>query len=597
MFHWFSKKTRARPATRCRSRLETLEPRLPLDGAAPAVLVGPAIAGTEQPSFSLAPPAPAQDDAPAQAAQVPWDQSPLYAAAGLTPEGEGDMPPFATGIETVDIDGNGQVTVNDALLIVRYLREHGASVFDVFAGEGWEDANGDGWVTVADILVVVRFLRLNGTGTAPPAPAQTNLSPFGTSMSLTVTETGSISFVPAIFDFENDPLTFAVTEQPENGTLTVAQDGRTYAYHAETFGLDSFVITGTDAQGRSASSVVSVTVELGPGMHALPDRITVPKDTPVEFSPLVNDRHSGGIPFGIVSHTGTSNGVLTHKGGGIFEYIPNAAFAGTDAFTYTIEDDTGAQKTATVTLVVRANGTPTPSFPSLDVHQDTPSAELTVEDLASDDDGDRLTITFGQPGNGVIEPTENGWRYIPNVGFTGTDTVTYTVADGFGPSTEGTLTITVTPARFTGPTVNRAEVVYVIAERSPGGPTISGQRYSDVGSTHWAYASVEETHMKGFLDDGFAVGPMFFPARAVTYGELADILVQAYDLPGPDVFSAAQAAGVLLPGDRDRLAEHVPEARFWQMVAAAEHGDADTLSDSQRDTLGRELAAEFGDTY
>ncbi|MBK1827208.1 cadherin domain-containing protein [Haloferula rosea] len=84
------------------------------------------------------------------------------------------------------------------------------------------------------------------------------------------------------------------------------------------------------------------------------------------------------------------------------------------------------------------------------LEQDSP---ITFGDPTGNDfsyDG-TLTLTgWGSPANGSLVDNGDGTRtYTPNVGFTGSDTITYTVANGTGNSFTGVIKVTVTsPANY-----------------------------------------------------------------------------------------------------------------------------------------------------
>src|SRR6185312_2264485 len=146
---------------------------------------------------------------------------------------------------------------------------------------------------------------------------------------------------------------------------------------------------------------------------------------------------------------GTLTGTST---AGAFTYTPNANFAGTDTFTYTVTDAGGlTSNIATVTITV-AN-----------VDNDAPTA---VNDAYSTDEGVALTIpapgplgndTDPDPGDtltaalvtGPIHGTLTGtsaagaFTYTPtDPNFAGTDTFTYTVTDAGG-LTSNVATVTI----------------------------------------------------------------------------------------------------------------------------------------------------------
>ncbi|ETX00313.1 MAG: hypothetical protein ETSY1_11685 [Candidatus Entotheonella factor] len=90
-----------------------------------------------------------------------------------------------------------------------------------------------------------------------------------------------------------------------------------------------------------------------------------------------------------------------------------------------------------------------------DTARTAPGAAVTVAVTANDTDPDgtidpaTVTIVSG-PSNGVVtvNATTGAVTYMPNAGFVGVDTITYTVADNDGEmSNTATLTITVTAAQ------------------------------------------------------------------------------------------------------------------------------------------------------
>ncbi len=96
--------------------------------------------------------------------------------------------------------------------------------------------------------------------------------------------------------------------------------------------------------------------------------------------------------------TGAANGTVTEISDGVFEYIPNANFNGTDSFTYTLADKDGDEVTATVNIIVNevSNG-PTaedfnnidPDFPSfVSIDDTTPAGKKWIKFDAMSDEFD-----------------------------------------------------------------------------------------------------------------------------------------------------------------------------------------------------------------
>ena len=91
-----------------------------------------------------------------------------------------------------------------------------------------------------------------------------------------------------------------------------------------------------------------------------------------------------------------TNGTVAEINDGIFEYIPNKDFFGSDAFTYTITDADGDSDTATVTITVNESIPPAsawnnidPNFPSfVSIEDTTPSNKKWVKQETMSDEFD-----------------------------------------------------------------------------------------------------------------------------------------------------------------------------------------------------------------
>lgn len=80
------------------------------------------------------------------------------------------------------------------------------------------------------------------------------------------------------------------------------------------------------------------------------------------------------------------------------------------------------------------------------VNEDSADNSLSVLANDSDPDGDGLQIiTTSTPGNGVVNIAGDQVVYTPNAGFTGSDSFTYTVDDGFGGQQSANVVVTVIP--------------------------------------------------------------------------------------------------------------------------------------------------------
>ena len=140
----------------------------------------------------------------------------------------------------------------------------------------------------------------------------------------------------------------------------------------------------------------------------------------------------------------------------LIDYAPAANFVGIETFTYTITDGVLSDTAMVTVTVVNANdAAPVALDDTFTVLEDSVDNPLDV--LANDTDadpGDTLTITFvdtsGAVGTALIndkgtpsDPTDDVIDYTPQIGFSGTDSFSYTIQDMGGLSDTATVTVTV----------------------------------------------------------------------------------------------------------------------------------------------------------
>ena len=248
-------------------------------------------------------------------------------------------------------------------------------------------------------------------------------------------------------DPDGDDLTVIGNTDPANGTVTVNPDG-TFTYTPETgfAGNDQFTYTISDGNGGTDTATVTLTVAPNTAPDAANDSFTGDFNQPIEGDVLANDSDPDGDPLTVISNTDPLNGTVTVNPDGTFTYTPETGFAGTDQFTYTISDGNGGTDTATVTLTVgeRPNEAPTAVADTINGQAGEP-IEGSVLDNDSDPDGDPLKVIDNTaPSNGkLVIGTDGKFIYIPDDGFAGEDSFTYTISDGNGGTDTTTVTLNV----------------------------------------------------------------------------------------------------------------------------------------------------------
>ncbi|WP_019135425.1 beta strand repeat-containing protein [Cellulomonas massiliensis] len=267
-------------------------------------------------------------------------------------------------------------------------------------------------------------------------------------------------------------LTVVAVTKAAHGTVTLHADGTvTYVPEPGFAGRDVFSYTVEDEAGNVTSALVRVDVVNTPPA-AVDDAVVLDVDVPASTATTVdvlgNDTDANGDGLAVrsitVNGTTTTQGSLTtSKGGtvtlsnGVVTYTKPAGglpVGQTETFTYVVEDSRGATDEGSVTITSQqVNSAPTVRDDQATVQQGGGATPIDVRANDSDADGDALTVTGtttpvdadGTP-RGSVTLVDGSPVYTPPVGWSGTVTFGYTVADGNGGTGSGTVTVRVNAA-------------------------------------------------------------------------------------------------------------------------------------------------------
>ena len=252
-------------------------------------------------------------------------------------------------------------------------------------------------------------------------------------------------------DVDGDALQVAgVTAAPANGTATVSGSGSiTYTPNENFNGTDKLTYQVTDGNGGLDTAEVTVRVEpANDAPVAADDAATMAEDgKPLNLVVLANDTDVDGdrLTVSAIGDEATLGTATIARNGQGITYTPFKDATGTDSFTYTASDPSGATSTARVTVeITPVNDAPVALEDSATTAEDTP---VTISPLANDTDvdGDPLAVTaVGAAKLGTVEIGADGatLTYTPNENAHGTDRFTYTVSDGELTSSS-TVTVTI----------------------------------------------------------------------------------------------------------------------------------------------------------
>jgi hypothetical protein len=255
---------------------------------------------------------------------------------------------------------------------------------------------------------------------------------------------------PGVLNNDTDPegsdgLTAKLVAPPTHGTATVSVDGATtYTPTSGFFGTDAYAYTVIDPEGHvSVPGTVHVTVVAAASVDPVAngDSFTATAGTMLTVGApgvLANDADPQG-PAGLVAVQATQaqHGTATLSSGGKVLYAPVADFAGTDSFTYFVQDPNANESAlATVTIVVRpaagpgggaGDGAPTVSVaegPGLRAGADGRSGTFPI--AVTDPRGERVTLTASSSKPGLVPAA--GIKVVPGPG--GARLVTITATKG-----------------------------------------------------------------------------------------------------------------------------------------------------------------------
>ncbi len=201
-----------------------------------------------------------------------------------------------------------------------------------------------------------------------------------------------------------------------------------------------------------ASNLVTITA-VNDALVAGADAYDATEDTPLTVAAngvLANDldADSPRVTLTAALASGPSQGSITLRDDGSFDYTPAPNFHGVDTFTYTASDGAVTTGAATVTITVASvNDTPSASGDSYSTSEDTQLTVAASGVLANDADvdGDTLTaVVVSGPSSGTLTLSANGsFDYTPAPNFHGVATFTYTASDGEVTTGAAMVTITV----------------------------------------------------------------------------------------------------------------------------------------------------------
>jgi len=279
------------------------------------------------------------------------------------------------------------------------------------------------------------------TGTNPPVAVDD---------AATTPEDTPVTIDVAANDTDNtgiDPTSLTITRQAYNGVASLSGGSVLYSPNANFNGTDTFTYTVRDIDGNvSNTATVTVTVTaVNDAPVGVADSYSTPVDTALNVTApgvLANDTDVDSATLTASLVTGPTQGVLTLNADGSFTYTPNTGATGSDTFTYVASDGLApsANTLVTITIATPANQPPVANDDYASVTRNTGASNnvANVIVLANDTDADgtlnpaSVTLVVNPLSGTATVNADGSITYKPKAGFTGSDSLAYTVEDNTG---------------------------------------------------------------------------------------------------------------------------------------------------------------------
>jgi len=304
---------------------------------------------------------------------------------------------------------------------------------------------------------------VNGvSGVTGTANLTFNAAPSVTAAAVTTNEDTAVTGTVAATDSDGDTLTYTFSNGSK-GSVTPGTGGAfTYTPNLDANGSDTITVTVSDG-------FTTVTKEIAVTITAVDDAPKLVTPAPatisansgttvtVDLSKYATDvdTAAGALVYTLTGGTTAKGGTVTVSGSTatiVYAQGGGEAATGADSFGFTVSDGTNPAVSATVNLNVK-NTAPVATDIALSAKTGvTQTIDLTGK--VTDAEGNTLTptVVVGSLSSGGSAEVVNGKIvYTSTIGFTGTETLSYYVTDGFG-GTSNTGTITFTVSSNTGGT-------------------------------------------------------------------------------------------------------------------------------------------------
>jgi hypothetical protein len=256
----------------------------------------------------------------------------------------------------------------------------------------------------------------------------------------------AVTFTLNATDPDDDPLTFIITEQSQQGRLDIlnATTGEfQYTPRKDYSGNDCFKVNVSDGTVNSNTEIIYLTIAPVNDPPVLADSlIQTFEDQSISYTLAAVDQDSNGLSYSLIQQAVKGKVSLNQKTGA-FIYTPFPDANGNDAFTVISDDGLSQSEIALISVrITPVNDPPVAHNATLNTTEDQ-----WIESTLIAQDIDSITLTFqviqtAQKGNVEILDAQHGiYRYTSDLNANGFDTFVFMVHDSESASCTGIVSI------------------------------------------------------------------------------------------------------------------------------------------------------------
>ena len=290
-------------------------------------------------------------------------------------------------------------------------------------------------------------IQINPNTTVPPRASggaiamDENANGIKQALSCTAAQTESVS------------IKYVLAQSPANGNVVLDSSTGSYVYNPayNFYGSDQLKFKCNDGYLDSNTATIDITVRfVNHQPLALGDQFTFNSESLYLRRLYGTDVETPASQLSFAVKTSPRNAkAFTLYANGSFTYLSNDLFFGSDSFTFSVDDNSGAllheSEAATVTLsILRVNHPPKAIAATFKMNEDGTLSGNFPQAIDPDDTVfTYLALTSAKQGRLTTNPGSNTFTYIPNPLFFGQDTFSYRVSDPYNAYDDATVTISV----------------------------------------------------------------------------------------------------------------------------------------------------------